>query len=445
MKEQSEYRLGTQAIVPLILSMSAPIMFTLFIQAMYNIVDSVCVSAYSEHGLTAISLAFPLQLILTAVGNGTGTGAGILISHALGMEEKERAAKLVGNGLSATLINWLLALMMLPWLSTYYNSFSETAEVIRQGREYAGIVIALSLFTFVESTCTRMIQAKGNTVSPMRYQALGAVLNIVLDPIMIFGLGPVPRMGIRGAALATVIGQAASMFCAVTILFRQPGWPRRPRLEGRTLLAIYQSGMPTILTSVLVSVYITGLNVVLVQFSEDAVTALGIYYKIQSFLLIPLYGLEVGLMPIFSYNIGANNNKRVWDTFWISLALATGLTLLGTLLINLFLPGILTLLSAGPSLRATATPALRIISTAFPWFGVTILIPALLQANHRYRQCLCIVILRQVVLLVPIAALLSRFGLIYVWLTFPISEIIAAIVSVWFLILLRRAVPKCAQ
>lgn len=341
--------------------------------------------------------------------------------------------------MGAALLNWLFAIsLLLPCLPLYYNRFSETAEVVQQGCEYAGLVIAASLFTLVESVCTRMIQAKGNTFSPMRYQTLGALINILLDPILIFGLGPVPQVGILGAAIATVIGQAASMLCAVTLILRQPGWPKRPRFQWRIVLSIYQSGMPAILTSALVSLYITGLNAVLIQFCEDAVTALGIYYKIQSFLLIPMYGLEQGLMPIFSYNIGARNEKRVWKTFWISLALSTALMLLGTLLINLCLPVILTVLSAGPSLRTVTTPALRIISTAFPWFGITILIPTLLQAYRRFNQCLCIVILRQVVLLVPLAAFFSQFGLLYTWLTFPVSEFIAALVSICFLFSLWR-------
>lgn len=414
-------------------------MFSLLVQALYNIVDSICISSYSRHGLTAISLAFPIQLILTALGNGAGLGSGVLISHALGVGDTERAKQLAVNGLTAAWLNWMVALLtLLPFLSAYYRHFSHTPQIIHMGVEYGRIVVSASIFLFGEIVCTRMIQARGNTVLPMLYQALGAALNIALDPILVFGLGPIPSMGIRGAAIATVSGQAAALLCSL-ITVRHRVHFGKPKPERRLLVSIYRAGLPAMLTSSLISVYITGLNAVLASFSEDAVSALGIYYKIQTFLLMPTYGLEQGTLPIFGFNLGAKNHTRVWRTFRFSLLLSTVTMLAGTAMVNLFLPQILRLFSAGPELAAIATPALRIISLAFPLFGVTILIPTLLQAAGRLKQCLSVVLLRQVILLVPMAKLLSRCGLIFAWFTFPISELIAAILCIYFLMRFKRS------
>lgn len=439
MNQEAEPRFRTQPVPALVFCMSAPIMFSLLVQALYNIVDSICISSYSGHGLTAISLAFPIQLILTALGNGTGLGASILISRALGMGNIERAKQLAVNGITAALLNWTFAIaVLLPFLSSYFRYFSHTPQVVHMGVEYGWIVVSASIFLFLESVCTRMIQAHGNTVLPMVYQALGAILNIVIDPILIFGLGPAPSMGIRGAAIATVSGQAVALLCALITVWHRIDFGT-PKPEWRLLASIYRAGLPAILTSSLVSVYITGLNAVLANFSEYAVSALGIYYKIQTFLLMPTYGLEQGTLPIFGFNLGAENYPRVWRTFRFSLVLSTVSMLVGTAIVNLFLPQILRLFSAGPELIATATPALRMISLAFPLFGITILIPTLLQAAGHLKQCLAVVFLRQVVLLVPIAKFLSRWGLVFTWLTFPISELVAAIVCVCFLIQFKHS------
>lgn len=422
-----QHHMGSESIFRLVLSMSVPIMFSLLVQAMYNIVDSVCISAYSEHGLAALTIAFPLQVFLTAVGNGVGTGTGILISRALGAGKRDSTVNLAENGLAAALMGWALtALLLLSGLSFYYQCVSRTQQVIAMGVVYGRIVISASLFLMVESVCTRIIQANGNTVWPMLYQALGAVLNIVLDPLLIFGFGPIPAMGVPGAALATVLGQLTAMCCALWMVIGKLNC-KRLRVQLPVQRDIWRMGLPTLLTSALVSAYITGLEGVLARFSEYAVTSLGIYYKIQTFLLLPSYGLEQGTLPILGFNLSAKNRARVWQTFKLSLLISELSLLAGTAAVNWFLPSILTLFSAGPELRATATPALRIISMAFPLFCPTILIPTLLQAAGRLKQSSAVVILRQVVLLVPLAIFLSRWGLLYTWLTFPISEAVSAL------------------
>ena len=429
---QGEARLKHQAIPSLVFTMSVPIMFSLLIQALYNVVDSVYVASYSEQGLTALSLAFPLQLILTAVANGTGTGTGLLISRTLGAGQPDRAKHFLSHGiLAAVLACALTSTVLFTLLEPYYRRFSYTPEVRQFGAEYGTIVITLSVFLFLESVCTRAIQARGNTILPMVYQSLGAVLNLVLDPILIFGAGPIAPMGIRGAAVATVFGQCVSMLCALVTVTRRRQFCRC-RIEPRLVCTIYRTGLPTMLSSGLVSAYIIGLNGVLIRFSEYAVTSLGIYYKIQTFLLMPTYGLEQGILPILSYNIGAKDDARVWKTFWFSLSVSTASLILGTAVTNVYLDEILSLFSAGPELRATAVPALQIISTSFPFFGITILIPALMQAGGRLKQCLSVVILRQVILLVPVAFFLSLLGLNYTWLTFPISEILAAVLCIFY-------------
>ena len=428
-------RFQTQAIPPLVLSMSSPVMFSLLVQALYNIVDSVCVSSYSPNGLPALSLAFPLQLIVNAVANGTGAGANILISRAAGEKKFSRIPLLTANALSGAILNWgLICVLMLPNLPIYYRLFSHNAQVIVIGIQYCRIVICLSVFLFIESVCTRIIQAHGCTLFPMLYQAFGAIINMILDPLLVFGVGPFPALGVSGAAIATVLGQSGAMICAVITMFFQKHLTM-PSLRIRLLLAIYRAGFPTMLTSSLVSAYITGLNGVLAAFSEDAVTSLGIYYKIQTFVLIPTYGIECGILPVLSYNIGAGNQRRTLEILRFSLFFSTTFLIISTAGINLLLPLLLRLFSATPQLTTTATPALRIISLAFPLFGITILIPTLLQAAGRTRECLSVVILRQVILLVPLAIALSKFGLIAVWFTFPISEFVAAVVC--FVLLLR--------
>ena len=439
-KARGEQRLREQPISSLVFSMSVPIMFSLLIQALYNIVDSVYVASYSEQGLTALSLAFPLQLILTAVANGTGTGTGLLISRSLGAGDSERAKRLLTHGiLSAAAACLVTSTALLLLLDLYYHCLSYTPEVAQLGHEYGALVIALSMFLFLESVCTRAVQARGNTLLPMLYQSLGAAINIILDPILIFGAGPIPSLGVRGAAIATVVGQAASMVCALVSVTRHRQF-QRCTISLSQIRSIYQAGLPTMLGSGLVSAYITGLNGVLIRFSEYAVTSLGIYYKIQTFLLMPTYGLEQGTLPILSYNLGAGETARVWKTFRFSLAIASASLILGCVGTNLCTDWILDLFSAGPELRATAVPALRRISLAFPLFGITILVPALLQASGRLRQCLSVVILRQVILLVPLAYLLSMLGLNSTWMTFPLSELLAATLCLFYLRRLSKAI-----
>lgn len=432
-------RFRNQPIPLLVLSMSSPVMFSLLVQALYNIVDTICISSYSpQHGLSALSLAFPLQLVLNAVANGTGAGAGILISRAEGEKKFSEIPLLTSSALFGAILSWGLAcVLMLPVLSLYYHFFSQNTQMIAMGVQYCRIVIFLSIFLFVESVCTRIVQAHGCTLIPMLYQALGAVINIILDPLMVFGMGLFPALGVSGAAIATVLGQGVAMMCAILTMFLG-GHLTRPSFKMGFLLSIYCAGFPAMLTSALVSVYVTGLNGVLSAFSEEAVTSLGIYYKIQTFVLIPTCGMEHGILPILSYNIGAGNQRRTLGILHFSLVFSTFFLVIAMIGTNMFLPLLLRLLSATPQLTITAIPALRIISTAFPLFGITILIPTLLQAAGHTRECLSVVILRQVILLVPLAVVLSKLGLTAVWFTFPISEIIAAAVCIVLLLRYRR-------
>ena len=321
--------MGDIPIGKLLLKLSPPVMLALLIQSIYNIVDSYFVAQYSLSGLTALSIIFPIQLLMTALGTGTGTGLNILISRMDGNGDTARQRDVVKSGLYLGIWNFLIFTCIgMLLIGSYYAISSNQAEVRAEGIQYAQIIFLGSFGLFMESNCTKLLQAKGNMVTPMLAQVAGAVINLVFDPIFIFGLFGAPELGMAGAAIATIMGQWAAMLITLKAVFRT--YDVRGTFRFKDCIQIYQSGFPSIIMQSLYTLYIVGLNLILKQFTEDAVTVLGIYYKLQTFFFIPLMGLQQVIVPVISFNYGAHDNKRVNDTLRYSILISCGVMALGT-------------------------------------------------------------------------------------------------------------------
>ena len=428
-------RLERHPLIPLILSLSLPVMVTLLVQAMYNFVDSIYVSRINEYAFTALSLAFPIQVLVTAVASGTGVGVNVLIARALGNKNPEKASSIAAHGFVLAGLNWVVFVAMsFLLIGPYFQILSATGQVERMGRQYLRIIIIFSLGTFVGNIGVRILQAAGDMRRPMLYEVTGAMVNIALDPVMIFGLGGFPRLGVTGAAIATVVGQFVSMLLVVQSVFRSRSSNVKVTFRGfrfsfRTAQNIYWASLPTIIMQSMCTMYITGLNTVAIRFTEAAVSVIGVYYKLQTFLLIPTYGINQGITPLISYNYGAKNYRRMWNALWYSTVLSFISLSAGTLIFWLFTRQLLDIFAATSEAIAVGVPALRIISTSFPFFVFTILNPTLFQSTGYIRKNIAITIVRQIICLVPFAIILSRFGLTYFWLTFPLSEIIATVLA----------------
>lgn len=415
----------------LLLKLSPPVMLALLIQSIYNIVDSFFVARYSGEGLTALSIVYPMQLLMTALATGTGAGVNLLISRMDGQGETEKQSDVVACGLVLALLHFLLSAVLEFFLAGAYFRLSSANELVNiQGITYTNIIFAGSLGIFVESICTKILQAKGNMALPMAAQVIGAVTNIVLDPVLIFGLFGAPCLGIAGAAAATVLGQWIAM--AITFIAVRRIYPRRGKWNRNTCFQIYQNGIGSIITQSLYTLYIVGLNMILALFSEDAVTVLGIYYKIQSFFLIPLLGFQQVLLPVISHNFGAGQRRRIQQTVRFAVMLSTGLMLAATLVFWLFPRPLLTVFSRKQELLQIGEYALRVISLNFVPAGITIVVTSHLQGIAKMKLSVFVIVLRQVVLLVPLAWFLHFAGLKAVWWTFPLTELIAAAICILF-------------
>lgn len=422
------------SVVKLLLKLSPPVMLALLIQSIYNIVDSFFISRYSAAGLTALSIIFPIQLLMTALATGTGTGINILVSRMDGTGETKSQTDIVKSGLfSGFFIYVIFACAGLLLIRSYFAISSDQIPVQEQGIPYAQIIFAGSLGLFIESNCTKILQAKGNMLTPMIAQVTGAIINVILDPILIFGMFGMPESGAAGAALATIAGQLAAMLitlAAVCRIYRFQG-----KICLKDCIRIYRAGIPSIVMQSLYTLYIVGLNLILKQFTEDAVTVLGIYYKLQTFFFIPLMGLQQVILPVISFNYGAGKNERVKDTLRYSILFSCGIMLLATVVFLTIPEQLLSIFSDSASIMEIGRYALRIISGSFIPAAFVMMFTVYFQGIDRGRASIFITVLRQIILLVPLVWLFHYAGLNFVWLTFMVTEIISAFVC---LILYRR-------
>lgn len=435
-KTISADKMGNTPMLRLILSMSLPTMFSMIIQAMYNIVDSVFVSSLGQDALTALSLAYPLQLMTISVAVGTGVGINSFISRRLGEKNQELANNGAANGIFISIISWLVFLLVGIFLTVpFFKLFNPTPGVMKYGVDYTSIILIFSVGVMVEIAIEKVLQATGNMIFPMIFQLIGAVTNIVLDPLFIFGIGPFPRMEVAGAAIATVIGQILAMLFAIYIFFFKKHavqvHVRNFKPSLKIIKNIYAVGFPSIIMQSISSVLVVGLNAILMGFSEAAVSVHGIYYKMQSFVFMPVFGLNQGLMPIMGYNFGAKNKDRLHSAIRYGCIIAAFIMLCGTVIFWVFPAQILSLFNANDDILNMGIMAMRFISLSFLPAAIDIIFSTTFQAVGKGFSSMILSLLRQLVFILPAALVLSNFGVNAVWFAYPIAEVGALIVAIF--------------
>lgn len=435
-KTISADKMGSTPMLRLILSMSLPTMFSMIIQAMYNIVDSVFVSNLGQDALTALSLAYPLQLMTISVAVGTGVGINSFISRRLGEKNQELANNGAANGIFISIISWLVFLLVGIFLTVpFFKLFNPTPGVMKYGVDYTSIILIFSVGVMVEIAIEKALQATGNMIFPMIFQLIGAVSNIVLDPLFIFGIGPFPRMEVAGAAVATVIGQILAMLFSIYIFFFKKHavqvHVRNFKPSLKIIKNIYAVGFPSIIMQSISSVLVVGLNAILMGFSEAAVSVHGIYYKMQSFVFMPVFGLNQGLMPIMGYNFGAKNKDRLHSAIRYGCIIAAFIMLCGTVIFWVFPAQILSLFNANDDILNMGIKAMRFISLSFLPAAIDIIFSTTFQAVGKGFSSMILSLLRQLVFILPAAFVLSNFGVNAVWFAYPIAEAGALIVAIF--------------
>ena len=437
MEERKENRMGTMPVGKLLVTMSLPIMISMLIQALYNIVDSIFVAQIGENALTAVSLAFPVQNLIIAVGIGTGIGINSLLSRRLGERRFDDANAAAENGILLSLCNWLVfAIFGGLFSEAFFRAFTENPEIISMGTDYLTVCTVFSFGCFMQFACERILQATGITIYNMITQATGAIINIILDPIMIFGLFGFPRLGVKGAAIATVIGQIVAMLMGLWFNAKKNKEVhmdfRHFRPNARIIGEIYKVGVPSIVMQSIGTVMTIGMNKILIAFSETAVAVFGVYFKLQSFVFMPIFGLTNGLVPIVAYNYGARKRTRITASIRLALVYALSIMALGLLIFQLFPVPLLRLFKASDALLSIGVPALRIISISFLGAGVGIVLSSVFQAMGNGVLSLTMSVARQLAVLLPVAWLMARFvGLDAVWAAFPVSEYVSVTIALF--------------
>lgn len=434
---RKDNKLGTMPVGKLLAVMSIPTMFSMLIQALYNIVDSIFVSHYSEVALTAVSLAFPLQMLMFSFAVGTNVGVCSVISRRLGEKRFDDAQKAAQSGYTLSLILTVVFALIGAFLSRpFFRLYTSETELLGLSTTYARICLVLSLGTFINIYCEKALMATGDTIHPMIIQASGAIFNVVFDPILIFGYLGFPAMGVSGAALATVAGQLFAMVLGIVFLKRNRNLSvrmLRPMLDGGSVKDIVVVGLPAVIMQGIGTVMTSLMNAILITFDVLATTVFGVYFKLQSFVLMPVFGLNSGVLPILGYNYGAKNRPRMMRALKLALACAVLILGLGTLLFNLFPDTLLGLFNASDSLRAMGEVALRTISLSFPLAAVSIIFGALFQAMGDGIYSMITSIIRQLFVLIPCAWLFGRLGgLDAVWYSFLVAEAVAMALSIIF-------------
>ncbi len=439
--EQRENKMGYMPMGKLLVGMAWPIMLSMLVQALYNVVDSIYVSRLGENGLTALSLAFPVQNLIIAVGVGTAVGVNSLLSRKLGERRYDDANAVAENGLLLAVLSWLIFLVFgLFFTRTFFMSFTSNTEIIEMGTQYLSICTILSIGIFVSVVTERIMQATGKTIYTMFTQGSGAIINIVLDPILIFGLLGFPAMGIAGAAIATVIGQLFGMLLSLylnakfnkEIHIRLKGF----RPNGRIIGEIYAVGVPGIVMQSISSVMTVGLNKILIDFTETAVAVFGVYFKLQSFVFMPVFGLTNALVPIVGYNYGAGNRERIVKAIKLAGCYAFGIMTVGAAIFFLFPDKLLLMFDASPDMLEIGIPALRTICISFMGASIGITLSSAFQAMGKGIYSLSMSACRQLVVILPVAWILGKlWGLSAVWFAFLIAEVASLALA---LILYRR-------
>ncbi len=443
-----ENKMGVMPENKLLISMAVPMMLSMLVQALYNVVDSIFVAKISEDALTAVSLAFPVQNLLIALGTGTGVGINALLSKSLGERNQKLANKVAHNGILLMLFSAIACALFGAFGSRwFFGTQTEDAVLIEYGTKYLSIVMMFSFGIFGQFITERLLQATGRTTLSMYTQLLGAVTNLILDPILIFGWFGLPAMGITGAAVATVIGQIVSAAFGFWLNVK-----KNPEIQlnvkelkpdGKVIKKIYSVGVPSIIMGSIGSVMTYGMNLILMGFSSTAAAVFGVYFKLQSFIFMPVFGLNNGMVPIIAYNYGARKKDRIMKTFKLSVLYAVSIMIVGLLVMQIFPAQLFKLFEASEAMLSIGVPALRLISLSFIFAGYCIISGSMFQALGNGMLSMITSIVRQLVVLLPVAYLLSLTGnLNLIWLSFPIAEIASLILSSVFLYNMYKKVIK---
>lgn len=445
MSEQSQNKMGIVPVGKLLATMAVPSILSMLVQALYNVVDSIFVARISADALTAVSLAFPVQTLMVAVGVGTAIGVNSLISRRLGEKRQAEAEQAAYHGLFLAVMGAIVfALFGIFFAASFFHGFTDNENVAELGTIYTSIVTIGSLGTFLQLMIERIFQSTGNMTIPMITQLTGAIINIIFDPILIFGLLGFPALGIAGAAYATILGQFVGMLLAFTLLLRSKKMVlkmkfREFRPNGKIFKDIYAVGLPAIVMQSISSILTVALNAILIGFSEAAVSVLGVYYKLQSFIFMPVFGLTQGAMPIMGFNFGARNRRRLMHCFKLGCTAAFVIMMAGMILFLAAPEWLLGFFNPTEEIIQIGVPALRTICLSFPMAAIGIMSSTFFQAIGHGTKSLMISLLRQLIIILPCAWIFSKtIGLHGVWYAFPISELIAFAASITILIYCYR-------
>ncbi len=437
--QREENKMGYMPVKKLIITMALPMMISMLVQALYNVVDSIFVSQISESALTAVTLAFPLQNLMIAVGSGTGVGINALLSRSLGEKRFDKSDAAANTGLFLTLLSYIAFLLIgLFGARAFIMTQTANEEIIGFGTTYLQIVCCMSVGLFFQMTFERLLQSTGRTVYSMISQAAGAIINIIFDPIMIFGLCGFPRLGVAGAAFATVLGQVVASIIGMVLNVKYNSditfsIKQIFTMRGSIVKEIYVVGIPSILMMSIGSLMTYLMNRILIVFSETATAVFGVYFKLQSFFFMPVFGLNNGLIPVLAYNYGARKKERIEQALRFAMALAVSIMTIGLLVFEIAPYWLLKLFSASDEMERIGIPALRIICLSFPVAGACIVMGSIFQAFSKSIYSLIVSVGRQLVVLIPVAYLLSKIGdVTLVWWSFPIAEVVSLILSVIF-------------
>ena len=447
MSEQvrQENKMGVMPIPKLLITMSLPMIASMLVQALYNIVDSMFVAQLNENALTAVSLAFPIQNLMIAVAAGTGVGINALLSKSLGEKQFDTANTIARNGiLLGVLSSLVFAIAGIFGSRLFFEIQTEDTQIIEYGTQYMSVITIASIGIFLQITFERLMQSTGKTIFNMITQGLGAIINIILDPILIFGWFGLPAMGVTGAAVATVIGQIIAAMLGIFF-----NWKYNKEIHvsfkgfrpcGKTIGNIYKIGVPSIIMQSIGSLTTFGMNNILLMFSSTAATVFGVYFKLQSFIFMPVFGLTNGMIPIVAYNYGARNKKRIYQTIKLSAVIAVSIMFVGVVIFQTVPETLLSLFEASDHMLEIGVPALRAISLSFIFAGFCIVSSSVFQALGNGVYSMLMSFARQIIVILPVAFIFAKlFGLDAVWFSYPIAEIVSVVMCVF---MLKRIIDK---
>ena len=436
---ESENKMAYKPIHKLILQMSAPPLISMFLQYSYNLVDSMFVAKINEQALAAVSLSFPITTLMNALSIWIGVGVNVLIAGYLGQNRQEKADSAATLGLLLAFIaGTAVNIAALFFIKPYYTAFTDNRMIFQYGISYMQICAYMQVPNMVHIAIQKILQATGNMIAPMWFQLAGVLFNFIFDPLLIFGIGPFPQMGIAGAALATVFGYTLSMLIAlIQLIFTKQrvklklkGW----HLEPEMLKKLFSYGLPSFIMNALGSFMVNFVNLFLVHYSDTAVAFFGAYFKVQQLIVMTVNGLIQGCLPIMRFNYRADKRERLWQTYKTGTLIATIMMLIGACLLLYFPNGILSLFSASQEMRSLGIPAMRIMSLGFVFSGLSTMIATYEQATDRVVPSMTIQLLRQGILLIPLMWILNHiFKMTGIWIAFPVTELIVCVLAGLFL------------